>query len=74
MALIDDLIKRIKELEQRIKTLESSNQSKNIKIPAGGKLVVNSESADPSVENGKIYYNTTTNKLRKCTNGVWSDI
>ncbi len=74
MALPTDILQKINDLEKRIAALERSSQIKNVKIPTGGKLVVNSESSDPPVENGKIYYNTSTNKLRKCVNGSWSDV
>lgn len=74
MALEKNLLEYIKKLEERIQALERASQIKNVKIPSGGKIVVNAESSDPPVENGKIYYNTTTNKLRKCVNGVWSDV
>lgn len=74
MALQEDIIQLIKKLEQRIEALERANQTKNIKIPSGGKFVVNTEISDPPVENGKVYYNSTSNKLRKCTNCAWSDV
>ncbi len=74
MALPKDILQKINDLEKRIEALERSSQIKDVKIPTGGKLVANSESSDPPVENGKIYYNSTTNTLRKCTNNVWSDL
>jgi hypothetical protein len=74
MALQKTLIEEFKELKSRLDSLERANQIKNIKIPTGGKFVVNAEASDPPVENGKIYYNTATNKLRKCMNGTWSDV
>ncbi len=74
MALPTDILQKINDLEKRIEALERSSQIKDVKIPTGGKLVANSESSDPPVENGKVYYNTTSGKLRKCTGGVWSDV
>jgi hypothetical protein len=74
MAITTDILQFIKDLFTRIDRLEKSNQVKNLTIPAGGKLVVDTESADPPVEDGRIYYNSSTTKLRKCTNGAWSDV
>ncbi|MDQ3098897.1 MAG: hypothetical protein M3Q44_04065 [bacterium] len=74
MALPKDLLQIIADLQKRVDALERSNQSKNIQIPSGGSLVLNGENSDPSVQNGKIYYNKTTHKFRKCTNGAWSDV
>lgn len=73
MALPKDLLIYIKDLEKRVSALERASQIKNVKIPTGGKLVINAESADPPVENGKIYYNTSTNKLKKCEGGTWKN-
>jgi len=74
MALEKNLLEYIKKLEERIQALERASQIKNVKIPAGGKIVVNSVASDPPVENGKIYYNTTTNKYKVCENGAWKTI
>ncbi len=74
MALQPDLFEQIKQLEDRIKSLESGNQNKKIIIPTGGKIVVDAETSDPTVENGRIYYNTTTKKFRQCIDGAWSDL
>jgi hypothetical protein len=30
--------------------------------------------SDPTVSNGSVYYNTATNKFRKCENGAWADM
>jgi hypothetical protein len=70
-----DIITYIKNLEKRIAVLESSNQHKKIKIPGGGKFVVNSESGDPEEGiNGQIFYNTTIHKFRKFENGIWKNL
>jgi hypothetical protein len=74
MATIPDIFTILKDYLTRLDRLEKSNQAKNLKIPAGGKFVVDTETADPPVENGRIYYNSSTNKLRKCVNGAWSDV
>lgn len=74
MALEKSLLDHIKKLEERVQALERASQIKNVKIPTGGKFVLNVESSDPPVENGKMYYNSTTNKIRKCANGAWSDV
>lgn len=74
MALEKSLLEYIKKLEERIQALERASQIKNVKIPAGGKIVVNAVASDPPVENGKIYYNTTTNKYKVCENGTWKTI
>lgn len=73
MALPKDLLAYIASLEKRIQALEKANQVKNVKIPTGGKIVINAEASDPPVENGKIYFNTTSNKLKKCEGGVWKN-
>jgi hypothetical protein len=71
---MDNLIKIIRDLQRRLEELERQVVIRVLKIPADGKFVVDSQASDPAVENGRIYYNTGTNKLRKCTNGVWSDV
>ncbi len=74
MALQKSIIEEIKDLKDRLDSLERANQVKNIKIPTGGKIVVNAEASDPPVQNGKIYYNTTTNKYKVYENGTWKTI
>jgi len=74
MALIDDLAQTLKSILRRIENLEKGSQIKKVKIPSGGKLVVDSYSSDPTAENGRIYYNTTSNKLKVCENGTWKTI
>lgn len=74
MALPIDIFTIIKSLTDRVDRLEKSNQVKNLTIPTGGKFVVDTETGDPAVQNGRIYYNSSTNKLRKCVNGAWSDV
>lgn len=74
MALEKNLLATIKRLEARIQALERASQIKNVKIPSGGKLVVNIETSDPSAETGKIYYNSSTNELKVYKNGSWRTI
>lgn len=74
MALEKNLLEYIKKLEERVQTLERASQIKNVKIPAGGKLVINIQSSDPSAEIGKIYYNSATNELKVYKNGSWRNI
>jgi C1q domain len=69
-----DIFDKIKGLEERIKSLEGGNQTRNLVIPTGGKFTVDTESADPTVENGRIYYNSTSKKYRVCKDGAWNDM
>jgi hypothetical protein len=71
---MNDFVKIIRDLQRRLEELERQVVIRVLKIPTDGKLVVDSQSSDPTVENGRIYYNTSSNKLRKCTNGAWSDV
>lgn len=54
------------DLRKRVEILERTGTR--------GKFVAEYLTADPAVKNGRVYYNTTTNKLRKCVNGAWSDV
>lgn len=69
-----DIFDKIKGLEERIKSLEGGNQNRNIVIPTGGKLTVDTESADPTVENGRIYYKSSTARFRGCQGGAWGNV
>jgi hypothetical protein len=71
---MDELIKIINDLRKRIEVLERSSTARKVTIPIDGKLVVDSQTTDPTVQNGRIYYNTTTNKLRGCENGTWQNL
>lgn len=39
-----------------------------------GSLRIPQRASDPSVENARIYYNTTTNKVRICEGSSWKDV
>lgn len=66
MANETDLLKMVKDLSDRLKTLEQTPRSK---------FVVPSSDSDPTdAMNGQLYYNTSTNKLRKYENGAWADV
>ena len=71
---MDEFIKIIQDLKRRLEELERQVVIRVLKIPTNGKLVVDSQTSDPAVEDGRIYYNSTSHKLRKCTNGAWSDV
>ena len=69
-----DIIAYIKQLEARVQALERTSQIKNITIPSGGKFVLDVLAADPPVQNGRMYYNSTSNKIRKCEGGTWKNL
>jgi len=71
---MDELAQIIKELEKRIEALERKAELTKITIPSDGKLVVDSQASDPTAENGRIYYNTTTNTFKVCRNNTWYTI
>lgn len=62
----DALVRRIKDLERQLRELKT-NQLTNLVAPHF--------TTDPSSPiDGEIWYNETTNKVRKRENGVSSDI
>ena len=71
---MEELIKIFTELKHRIELLERLISLSKIVIPTDGKLVVDSQTTDPTPENGRIYYNTNLNKYRVCENGVWKTV
>lgn len=71
---MDELVRIIKELQARVELLERATTIRKVTIPSDGKLAVDSQASDPSVQNGRIYYNTSTNKYKVCENGVWKTI
>lgn len=71
---MDELLTIIKDLRKRIELLERSSTARKVTIPVDGKLVVDNQTTDPTAQNGRIYYNSTTNKLRGCENGSWQNL
>lgn len=72
--MADTILDEIRQLKERVALLERRRGINEVVIPVGGKLVVETLSADPTVENGRIYYNSTTHKLRGCENGAWANL
>lgn len=66
IQIVRDLAKKVEDL-QRARLTE-------VVIPTDGKFVVETRASDPPVENGRIYYNSTTHKLRGCENGAWANL
>ncbi len=50
------------------------NILRNVVIPEDGKFILPHHATDPIAEDGKMYYNTASDKARVCENGVWRDI
>jgi hypothetical protein len=71
---MEELTKIINDLKARIELLERLVNLKNITIPDDGKIVVDKKVVDPTAENGRIYYNTASNKYKVTENGVWKTI
>ena len=71
---MDEIVQIIKNLQSRIELLERASTVRKITIPSDGKLVVDSQSSDPPAQNGRIYYNTVSNKYKVCENGAWKTI
>ncbi len=69
-----DLIEILKDFDKRLKAVEKSNTINDLTMPAGSKFVVPTSASDLATVSGKIYYNTTTNKLKICENGTWKTI
>lgn len=70
---MDEWIKIIQNLTKRIDKLEKLLVLSKITVPQDGYLILDSQAADPPIVNGRIYYNTTTGKIRKCEGGAWKD-
>jgi hypothetical protein len=71
---MEEIVQIIKDLQTRVELLERLVDIKELVIPVDGKLVVDNRASDPPTEDGRIYYNTTTNKFKVCENGSWKTI
>jgi len=71
---MDEIVSILKSLLARVETLERNQSLSEVVIPTGGKLVVDSLSSDPPAQDGRIYYNTVTNKYKVCENALWKTI
>lgn len=71
---MDDLITILKDLKTRVEALERRASLSKVTIPSDGFLVVDSQSSDPTGTNGRIYYNTTSNKFKVYEGGAWKTI
>ncbi len=71
---MDELVRIIKDLQARIEVLERASTVRKVTIPTDGKLVVDTQASDPPAQNGRIYYNSATNKYKVCENNVWKTI
>ena len=74
MNLISDLGQMLANMLRRIEVLEKTSQIKKVKIPSGGKFVIDSYTSDPPSETARIYYNTTSHKLKVNENGTWKTV
>jgi len=75
--MFDDIRKWIEEIldiKRRLEKLERASTVRTVTIPNDGKLIVDSQAADPTPVNGRIYYNSVANKYKVCENGVWKTI
>lgn len=71
---MDKFLELLQSFRKRLDKLERLISLTKISVPTDGWLVVDSQTADPPVDNGRIYYNTTTNKFRVCENGAWRNM
>lgn len=62
---MDELRKLLEELKKRIVSLERTRPSK---------IILEKLASDPTAEDGRIYYNTATDKMKVCENGVWKTV
>lgn len=70
---MEEWIKIIQDIRRRLEGLEKQQSLTKITVPTDGYLVLDSQAIDPPVANGRMYYNTTSQKIRKCEGGVWKD-
>jgi hypothetical protein len=71
----ENLVRVIKDLERRVRVLETELTIRNLTIPTDGSIQVPQKAGDPSGStNGQLYYNTGTNKLKVYENGSWTNV
>jgi hypothetical protein len=69
---IDQLVQLFRSLDKRLKVLERTQYVPKVTIPVEGYLIVDIQTADPAtVQNGRLFYNSTLNAFRVGVNGVW---
>jgi len=68
---MEELMQLIKDLTTRLEALERLLENREIILPPDGKLVVDNRATDPTGTNGRIYYNTTSNKFKGYEGGSW---
>jgi hypothetical protein len=71
--LLEEFSKQVLQMKRDITQLKQ-NILRNVVIPSDGKFILPHHSTNPTAENGKMYYNTTTHKARVCENGTWRDV
>jgi hypothetical protein len=68
----DQLVQLFKGLDKRLKVLERTQYLPKITIPTEGYFVVDIQTSDPTtVQNGRVFYNSTLNAFRVGVNGAW---
>jgi hypothetical protein len=71
---MEEIVQIIKDLQSRVELLERLVDIKELVIPVDGKLIVDIRAFDPPAEDGRIYYNSVSNKFKVCENGSWKTI
>jgi hypothetical protein len=67
-----DIIKRLKEIEQAVKNLQTRTMVVNLTIPDAGTFRVPTGASNPAGgSDGELFYNTATDKLNVRANGSW---
>ena len=71
---MEELASLVKQLQQRIESLERQLDNKDVIIPTDGSLIVDNRATDPTGTPGRIYYSTTSGKFRVYASGAWRDM